>query len=669
MSFFRKPTPLPVYQGGTGDVYFDYGYAVIGNGYSALLELSPSSAGNVMTSNGVTWTSAPPSGGGMVYPAAGIANSTGSAWGSSYSTSGANSVVVRDANQNISVNAISTGFTNVAAAGTTTTLTAASTPNFVVTGSGGQTYQLPDATTLPNGAIFTFNNNQSSGTIVVKNNSSTTIVTVQSGGFVVVVLQSNSIAAGTWDYHAQAPSNVSWSTNTFNYVGSITGATWNGTAIGIAYGGTGQTSASAGFNALSPITTTGDLIIGNGTNSATRLAIGANTYVLTSNGTTASWVAPSGGGSQATATALGTVYAKQTTSGASPYLTAFGYNAAVSSSGATNTAFGHEALFTNTTGNSNIAIGYQSGYLATGGYSTFIGWKAGYNNTAGAGGNIFVGYNTGYANTSGDYNTAIGQRALQDNTTGASNTAFGLRALIANTTASNNVAVGDYALATNTTGNNNVALGSSALISNTTGSENTAVGYQALYASNSSSGGFCTAFGFKSGNTITTGNGAVMLGYMCQPSGATTNYEIVIGTVGGNCYGKGGATGFIAPNTGGVYQGNNSSLWSVTSDRRLKKNIIDNNIGLEKISQIQVRNFEYRTEDEVTELPKNQVIKKEGIQLGAIAQEIQAILPDCVKEETTGVLSVNSDSIMWHMINAIKELNAKVIALETKLGV
>jgi len=64
----------------------------------------------------------------------------------------------------------------------------------------------------------------------------------------------------------------------------------------IANGGTGQTTASAAFNALSPITTTGDLILGNGTNSATRLAIGANTYVLTSNGTTASWQASSGGG-------------------------------------------------------------------------------------------------------------------------------------------------------------------------------------------------------------------------------------------------------------------------------------------------------------------------------------------------------------------------------------
>ena len=72
--------------------------------------------------------------------------------------------------------------------------------------------------------------------------------------------------------------------------------TYSGTALPILNGGTGQTTASAAFNALSPITTTGDLIIGNGTNSATRLAIGTNAYVLTSNGTTATWAAASGGG-------------------------------------------------------------------------------------------------------------------------------------------------------------------------------------------------------------------------------------------------------------------------------------------------------------------------------------------------------------------------------------
>jgi hypothetical protein len=68
-----------------------------------------------------------------------------------------------------------------------------------------------------------------------------------------------------------------------------------GTALPIGSGGTGQTTASAAFNALSPITTTGDLIIGNGTNSATRLAIGSNNFVLTSNGTTATWAASTGG--------------------------------------------------------------------------------------------------------------------------------------------------------------------------------------------------------------------------------------------------------------------------------------------------------------------------------------------------------------------------------------
>ena len=57
----------------------------------------------------------------------------------------------------------------------------------------------------------------------------------------------------------------------------------------IGNGGTGQITASAAFNALSPITSVGDLIIGTGVNTASRLAIGTNGQVLASNGTTASW--------------------------------------------------------------------------------------------------------------------------------------------------------------------------------------------------------------------------------------------------------------------------------------------------------------------------------------------------------------------------------------------
>jgi hypothetical protein len=132
---------------------------------------------------------------------------------------------------NLYTNNIFTGFTSVAASGTLITLTVTSTPYYNVTGSGGQIIKLPDATTLVNGATFVFNNNQSSGAITVNNNSNTLIASIPSGGYVTITLLSNSIAAGSWDRHFEAPANVSWSTNTFDYNGSITSATWNGAAI------------------------------------------------------------------------------------------------------------------------------------------------------------------------------------------------------------------------------------------------------------------------------------------------------------------------------------------------------------------------------------------------------------------------------------------------------
>jgi hypothetical protein len=160
-------------------------------------------------------------------------------------TNAASGIVVKDSSGNISTNATFNGFTNVAASVTTITLTASSTPVYSVTGSGGQVIQLPNATTLPNGVVFSFNNNQSSGAITVNNNSGTLVVSVPSGGYTTVVLLSNATAAGSWDRHDQSPSNVSWSTNTFDYPGSITSATWNGVAIAANKGGTGVANNSA----------------------------------------------------------------------------------------------------------------------------------------------------------------------------------------------------------------------------------------------------------------------------------------------------------------------------------------------------------------------------------------------------------------------------------------
>jgi len=280
----------------------------------------------------------------------------------------------------------------------------------------------------------------------------------------------------------------------------------------------------------------------------------------------------------------------------------------------------------------------------------------------------FIGYNAG-VNTTGTGNTALGYVALQTNTTGSYNTVVGWNAGQAST-GSENTFVGVQAGAA-TTGSYNLGLGKQAFQSNTSGSNGTAVGFQAL-ASCTASGN--TALGYQAGTSITNGSQDCYVGTGSNASSASVNYEIVLGV--NSSVGKGGSTGFINPNGGGVYQGNNSSSWSTTSDRRLKKNITDNTEGLDKVVQIRVRNFEYRTEEEIIELeelPVHTVVKKEGVQLGVIAQELQEICPDCIKTETTGVISVDSDNIFWHMVNAIKELKAlndtltaRIVALEAK---
>ena len=63
--------------------------------------------------------------------------------------------------------------------------------------------------------------------------------------------------------------------------GQATGLTWS----------TPSTTDSTKIP-LSTVTTAGDLIVGTGSAAVTRLGIGSNGTVLTSNGTTATWVAP-----------------------------------------------------------------------------------------------------------------------------------------------------------------------------------------------------------------------------------------------------------------------------------------------------------------------------------------------------------------------------------------
>jgi hypothetical protein len=63
----------------------------------------------------------------------------------------------------------------------------------------------------------------------------------------------------------------------------------------VANGGTGSNNANGGFNALSPMTTAGDMIYGGVGGAGTRLGVGSNGNVLTVSGGAPVWAASSGG--------------------------------------------------------------------------------------------------------------------------------------------------------------------------------------------------------------------------------------------------------------------------------------------------------------------------------------------------------------------------------------
>jgi len=276
--------------------------------------------------------------------------------------------------------------------------------------------------------------------------------------------------------------------------------------------------------------------------------------------------------------------------------------------------------------------------------------------------NTGVGYQALLGNTIGVNNTAVGHTALSSNTTGNSNCAYGLQALNSNIAGAQNSAVGQSALLYFNT-NNNVAVGleaarGSTTVANNTGSNLTAVGVQALLSN--TSGANNAAVGYLAGDVITTGARNTIIGANSDPSAAGGNDQTVIGE---GLTGKGNDTAFIG-GTGGAYNEKNVITWEVTSDQRIKKNIVSNNVGLEVISQINVRNFEYRTAEEITDLPASAAINQSGVKLGVIAQEMQAVLAECVTENSTGVLSVNTDQLIWYLVNSVKQLNAEIQTLK-----
>ena len=172
----------------------------------------------------------------------------------------------------------------------------------------------------------------------------------------------------------------------------------------------------------------------------------------------------------------------------------------------------------------------------------------------------------------------------------------------------------------------------------------------------------------SSGNLLvgkTTSNPTVGNGFQCSPAGAinvvtaaTTaafdTYEI---------YSTGAAAyRFYVTAAGQVYA--TSIVITAISDQRLKENIRDIDVGLDAVMALKPRRFDWKD-------GKGQDKKNVA---GFIAQEFETVFPECVSLTKAGgdgieYKNINHETLIPTLVKAIQELNAKVTALETQLGV
>lgn len=368
--------------------------------------------------------------------------------------------------------------------------------------------------------------------------------------------------------------------------------------------------------------------------------------------------------------ALGTSSLFANTTGNNNY--AIGHFAlSANTTGASNLAFGYEALRSNTTGSNNIAHGYQSlKDNTTGNFNVAMGVSALTMNTNGNN-NVAIGQGTLAANIGGLSNVALGYLALNSNTGGGDNVAIGHQALRGNTTGGNNIALGYMTLDSNTTGLNNIAMGYSALTNNTTGRTNIALGFSAL--TNNINGDANVVIGFNAAAALTTGSNNIIIGKDAGDT-ITGSNNLAIGSVGlgqplifgdqtAKTVGVNSTFTVMNPNaaavglsvTGnGVFTGTVSASGStLSSDIRFKEQIVPVQDSLERISKLNAYNYYW----------KDKVKFNDKLQIGLIAQEVEKVFPEAVTKNEKGFLAVSYSNLVAPVINAIKELYAKVVIL------
>jgi spore maturation protein SpmB len=137
---------------------------------------------------------------------------------------------------------------------------------------------------------------------------------------------------------------------------------------------------------------------------------------------------------------------------------------------------------------------------------------------------------------------------------------------------------------------------------------------------------------------------------LSSTTGGGTNDNVRFGSLG---------IGMDASGTTGRIDATNDIVAYSSSDRRFKENITPIENALDKINQIGGYEFDWKEENKTEH-------GYEGHDLGVIAQEIEAIAPELVQTRENGYKAVKYDKLVSVLIQAVKELSAKVNELETK---
>ena len=93
------------------------------------------------------------------------------------------------------------------------------------------------------------------------------------------------------------------------------------------------------------------------------------------------------------------------------------------------------------------------------------------------------------------------------------------------------------------------------------------------------------------------------------------------------------------------------------SDKRLKENIKPIESALDKISKLQGVTFDWKKSDSILDIKQD---------IGFIAQDVQKVIPELVRENENGMLSMRHQGITPILLEAIKELKAEIEELKSK---